>query len=279
MTPYTLWKAANVAAICAVGAGRVRPRALMGALIGSATLFALGVRDLRLGFFGRSVWRGKRASQCLSLTFDDGPDPILTPEILKILEQYGITATFFVVGDRAKCRPDLVRSVREHGHTVGCHDLHHRGIENFRFFRRAYQDIGSATSIIEGIIGYRPRLYRPPVGLMNPHIAKAVNSLNLTCIGWSSSAGDAGNRRINGIRQIGRLGQSGDIVLLHDSVGNPALIDLVLDQLDMLCSRITSLGLKGVSVDQLTAIPAYSRGTGVLNPCAERRRVDNRSVK
>lgn len=258
MTPYGLWKAANAVAVLAAATGFVRPRALAGTLVGSAALISYGVCDLRLSFFGRCVWRGKRDSRCISLTFDDGPDPDLTPRILSVLEQYGIKATFFVVGARAQCRPDLVRSVIERGHTIGCHDLYHRGTENFRFFHRAYDEINSATEIIGDIIGCRPRLYRPPVGLMNPYVAKAVKMLDLTCIGWSSSARDSGNRRTRGIRQIGQLGQSGDIVLLHDYAGNPALTDSVLVQLDLLCSRITALGLKGVTVDQLTGISAYT---------------------
>ncbi len=257
MTPYTLWKAANAAVIVGYVAGRMRFGTFAGALLGSAAFLALGIGDLRLGFFGRSVWRGKKNSRCVSLTFDDGPDPDLTLEILRILEKYGMTATFFVVGDRARVRPDLVRTVFERGHTIGCHDLHHWGTENFRLYRRAYKEIRQATEILQTIVGRRPLLYRPPVGLMNPHIAKALTDLDLTCIGWSSSAGDCGNRRIAGIRQIGRLGKPGDIVLLHDRAGNPACIDSILAQVDTLCARITALGLKGVSVDRLTGIPAY----------------------
>ncbi len=258
MTPYGLWKAANAVAVFAAATGFIRPRALAGFLIGSAAFLSCGVCDLRLNFFGRCAWRGKRNSRCISLSFDDGPDPELTPRILSVLDQYGIKATFFVVGARAQLRPDLVRSALERGHTIGCHDLYHRGTENFRFFRRAYDEINSATEIIGDIIGRRPRLYRPPVGLMNPYVAKAVKTLDLTCIGWSSSARDFGNRRTRGVRQIGQLGQPGDIVLLHDNVGNPAFTDSVLVQLDMLCTRITTLGLKGVPVDQLTGISAYT---------------------
>jgi peptidoglycan/xylan/chitin deacetylase (PgdA/CDA1 family) len=259
MTPYTFWKVANAAVIVGFTAGRIRAGTLVGALLGSAAFLALGVGDLRLGFFGRSVWRGKRNSRCISLTFDDGPDPDLTPEILKILDKYGMTATFFVVGDRAEARPDLVRAIFERGHTVGCHDLHHTGTENFRLYRRAYNQIQRAGEILHGIIGYRPQLYRPPVGLMNPHIARALEDLDLTCIGWSSSAGDRGNRRMAGIRQIGRLGRPGDIVLLHDRAGNPGYIDSILAQVDILCARITSLDLKGVPVDRLTGISPYRR--------------------
>ena len=220
-------------------------------------LFAWGICDLRTQFFMRTYWRGDRHTRQVALTFDDGPDPAITGDILDILAKHEIAATFFVVGTNCEQHPDLVKRAQREGHTIACHDLFHSNLSNFRLARKAMREIELSLDIVERIIGRRPKLYRPPVGLMNPRIAAALTHLDLACIGWSRRGHESGNRRIRGIRRISRLGGPGDVVLLHDTVPVPAYKDMIVEQIDQLCGRIRVSGLEMVGVDKLFQLDAY----------------------
>jgi len=220
-------------------------------------VFIWGVFDIKLRFFCPALIRGKRDTMQVAVTFDDGPNPALTPAVLDILKHYGIPATFFVIGEKARAYPDIIRRMDTEGHTVGCHDLNHGLRSNFRLCRTLIRDIGTACATIEGIIGKRPLLYRPPVGLTNPHTFKALRTLGLHCIGWSRSAGDAGNRRTRGIEKISKLAGPGEVLLLHDSLPKPDLKETILGRIENLCADIKARNLQPVTVNMLFGIETY----------------------
>ena len=226
---------------------------------GHLCIFIYGVKNIRLQFFGRVYNSVQTQTNKIALTFDDGPDPHLTDDILRILEKHSITATFFVIGTKAKKYGSLVKKCYEAGHTVACHDLEHSFFSNFRITKFLVSDIRKSQEIIENIIGKKPLLYRPPVGLMNPHTPKALRYLNMKCIGWSSSVRDAGNRRLKKILQINRLAKGGEVILLHDVLPNSEYKKLILEQLDELCVSINCKKLESVTVDKMFSIRAYNR--------------------
>ena len=88
---------------------------------------------------------------------------------------------------------------------------------------RVHLHIGNTykAQTIKNIIGKKPLLYRPPVGLMNPHVPGVLKKFNMRCIGWSKSAGEAGNRRLAKINKISTLAGAGEVILLHDTLPNP----------------------------------------------------------
>ena len=133
----------------------------------------------------------------------------------------------------------------------------HSVFSNFRTTAPLLRDISKAQQIIERIIGKKPLLYRPPAGLMNPHLPKALNKLNMQCIGWSKSAGDAGNRRLSKIYRINTLAGRSEVILLHDVLPNPKYKQEILNQLKKLCSSITDQNLKAIGVDEMFDIQAY----------------------
>lgn len=220
-------------------------------------LFAIGIKNMRLQFFGEVYWRASNKSNKIALSFDDGPDPNLTPDIMSVLKTHNINATFFIIGTRAEQYPGIVKQCFDEGHTIACHDLKHSIFSNFRTTAPLLHDIGHAQHIIERIIGKKPLLYRPPVGLTNPHVPKALRKLNMHCIGWSKSVGDAGNRKLSKIYRINTLASQGDIILLHDILPNPEYKQEILKQLDKLCSSIKSKELVAVSINEMFNIQAY----------------------
>src|SRR5204862_7283673 len=119
-------------------------------------------------FFIDVVDRLPATTPQIALTFDDGPDPDVTPRVLDVLRAHGAKATFFVLGERAARFPDVVRRIRDEGHALGTHTQHHR--LRFHFGSAAYvaREITDAIDAVSAITSTRPTLFRPPQGLRTP---------------------------------------------------------------------------------------------------------------
>lgn len=103
-------------------------------------------------------WRMDSRRKAVYLTFDDGPIPEVTPQVLAILDRYGVKATFFMVGENAVKHPEVFEQVRARGHSIGNHTYNH--IKGLRVRTRAYlNNIGKADSVLGGTC-----LFRPPYG-------------------------------------------------------------------------------------------------------------------
>lgn len=220
-------------------------------------LLIRGIVDLRSQFFCPVLWKNSDRPNEIALTFDDGPDPDCTPDVLRILEQFNMKATFFVIGEKAASYSYLIRLMDEKGHTVGCHDYYHALTSNLRFAGQMHREIAANRTIIENIIHRKPLLYRPPVGLANPHLPRALKSLGMTCIGWSASARDRGNRR--NFSRIADLSRGGEVVLLHDALPVKSKKEAFLKNLTALCESIKNKNLPTLTIDEFFAIPAYHK--------------------
>jgi peptidoglycan/xylan/chitin deacetylase (PgdA/CDA1 family) len=226
-------------------------------LLAHVPWLAWGIADIRSQFFGRVHCSGSSAAGQVALTFDDGPDESATPDVLDMLGEFGCPATFFVVASRAARHPDLVRRASGLGHTIACHDLHHAWNSNFRRGARLRRDLAEAQSTIGDIIGRKPLLYRPPVGLLNPHLLPALARTGMHCVGWSRSARDGGNRVPFALDRIPRLAGPGEVVLLHDCLPRPTLHARFTRNLRLLLERLKRDGLVATTVDHLLSLPAY----------------------
>ena len=221
-------------------------------------VMAIGVMKPNLSFFGPVLYKCEKAN-VIALTFDDGPDPKITPDILDLLDKKGIKATFFVIAQKAEKDPEIVKRIFDAGHVVSCHDLHHSVFSNFRMTRMMSRDISRSREIIRSIIGRNVAIYRPPVGLTNPHLFPVLDKLGMTCVCWNKSGGDAGNRSRKGIERIGSLDVSGgDIVLLHDALPDESMKSLVITNLEKLFTNIADKNLVCETVDKALGIQAYA---------------------
>lgn len=216
-----------------------------------------GIVSLGSGFFGKALIRAPKNCTKIALTFDDGPDQRLTPDILELLAEFNIQATFFVIAQKVTANQNLTRAISDAGHTVACHDLHHHWSSNFRGRKALANDISHSLSIVGDCIGCQPRLYRPPVGLTNPHTFAVLETLGLTCVGWSHAPRDRGNRSRAGIARIAALAGPGRVVLLHDSLPKPEFKDNCIGSLRNLCEAVATAGLGAVTVDTLFGIKPY----------------------
>jgi peptidoglycan/xylan/chitin deacetylase (PgdA/CDA1 family) len=152
------------------------------------------------------------------LTIDDGPDPGTTPQVLALLQKYGASATFFLIGTKAAKHPELTRMILDAGHTIGNHTQTHPRFSFWRFGPRALaREIDEFEETICSIGLAAPIWFRAPAGLKNPFLHPILAARGLQLVGWSARAFDTriddSNRIVERIR---RSIVSGAIILFHE---------------------------------------------------------------
>jgi peptidoglycan/xylan/chitin deacetylase (PgdA/CDA1 family) len=185
------------------------------AAAGAASSFmAWAVRGRSASVFGRSVWRGPRDRRAMALTFDDGPSES-TPEILEILGEYGVTATFFQCGANVDRLPQVAREVAAKGHEVGNHTYSHP----YLFLRSpdAIQtELRRAQETIESHTGARPSWFRAPYGARWFGLGRAQRKMQLTGVMWSTIGYDWNRRASEVVARMAASASNGAILCLHD---------------------------------------------------------------
>jgi peptidoglycan-N-acetylglucosamine deacetylase len=165
------------------------------------------------------IWSVETAKPVVALTFDDGPDPDLTPRILEILDSFGITATFCAMGRNVADHPELFREVVNRGHEIGNHTWSHVDLAE-QSPRRVQHELELAHEAIEWAGGSSVRLFRPPRGRLNDTATRYAARLGYDIALWSVGRGVPGAGTPDAVTEhvLGAL-QPGDILLLHDGIG------------------------------------------------------------
>lgn len=224
------------------------------AVLLAAVLVVRGSASVRASWYLRMRCRARGVGRRVALTFDDGPDPQRTPAVLDLLARQGVRATFFVVGARAEAHPELVRRMAAEGHVVGNHSYTHSWRFPLRSLGRTVEELRRTGEVLLRITGRRPRLFRPPFGVTNPTIARAVRRLGLDPVGWSIRSLDTmGQSPERVAARILRRLHPGAVILLHDRcAGSERLVGLLVEGL-------RSRGLEPVTLPELFDIEAYEK--------------------
>ncbi|MEG0500159.1 MAG: polysaccharide deacetylase family protein [Rikenellaceae bacterium] len=182
------------------------------------------------GVYIKTVCRMKTEKKSVTLTFDDGPDPKQTPQILDILRENNVKAIFFCIGSRAEANPDIVRRIASEGHTIGNHSYSHSPFFPLFGRKKMMEDLKRCEEVLFNITGERPTLFRPPFGVTNPTIAYAVRKLGYKTIGWSIRSLDT--MKIDATERVTKRLHNGAIILLHDNLtGSELLLREIITQL------------------------------------------------
>jgi peptidoglycan/xylan/chitin deacetylase (PgdA/CDA1 family) len=200
--------------------------ALAAAGLAAAGFAAHGTWHRNSWVFGPVLNRLPGGEAAVSITFDDGPNPVATPLILDVLRDEGVRATFFVLGRHADEWPDLVRRLADEGHQLGNHGYWHRKLHRRTpVYVRA--DLTRGTDSIERASGgIRPRVFRAPHGFRSPWVTPIAASLGQRTIGWSLGVWDSARPGAAEIARRALSGlQAGSILLLHDGDGYDAAGD------------------------------------------------------
>jgi len=213
---------------------------------------AYGSATIGANFYMRSIVRLHTNKNQIAITFDDGPDPIRTPEILALLNKYDVKATFFIIGKKIHGNEALLKKMHSYGHTLGNHSYEHSYTYDFYSTARIISDLKRFNSHFESLFGVNPKWFRPPYGVTNPSIAKAVKQLGLVSIGWNVRSLDTVIQDKNKLakRVLSKI-MPGSIVLFHDT-GTSTL--QVLEELILNCRQT---GYTIVGLNELLSEKAY----------------------
>ena len=153
------------------------------------------------------------------LTFNDGPDPDTTPLILDALDEYGIKAVFFLIGERVAQYPDLANAIAQKGHVIGVHGYKHEILAGLTAVE-VHQDLSKARQTIINHTGQTPHLYRPPGGALDEVQVKEANKLGMTVLMWTNIGGaDLGASSPDEVTErVIKGARDGSIILLHEGL-------------------------------------------------------------
>lgn len=217
-------------------------------LILCIALFVWFSFSVSLGFYVRTFCRKHTEQKLLALTFDDGPHPTYTPQVLDVLKRYGVKATFFVIGGCIAGNEGVLRRIHEEGHQVGNHSFSHKNTFPLLGKVSMMADMHRCESVITAVTGQRPRWFRPPFGVTNPNVAKAVKILNYRVAGWSIRSLDtviSDKDRV--VKRVVLRLRPGRIILLHDHLPNTPYI------MEELIRQAVEKGYRFATIDELTA--------------------------
>jgi peptidoglycan-N-acetylglucosamine deacetylase len=220
----------------------------------------------RSQLFGATI-RDTAAPRQLALTFDDGPNPAITPQLLDLLDQYGAKATFFMIGRFVRACPELAKEVAHRGHLIGNHTQTHPNL--FWLSPRAIRnELQQCQSALQDAVSAAAKVFRPPYGLRNPWVVSTARELGMQTVMWTLLPGDWREKspewltarmcRIADNAQRIDSRPSGDMLCLHDGAHRQLNGDRVrtLKALEYCLPRWRDLGLKFVTIGEAANTPA-----------------------
>ncbi len=168
-----------------------------------------------------AIWHVPLCPNKVFFTFDDGPDEIVTPQMLKLLQRHQAQASFFVLGEKAKRQPELIKSIREKGHTIGLHSYLHLPLI-FQSAATIFDQLALSKNVLQDLLGERIKYVRPPYGKAAGNFFRACRQLNLQIVMWNIMSYDFDLSFSD--EQIYHLIDSqirgGDLIVFHDGHKN-----------------------------------------------------------
>ena len=198
--------------------------------------------------YGNVYCRNSSDKGKIALTFDDGPHPRYTGEILQILEEYGITATFFIIGVNAENYPEALQMILESGCEIGNHTYSHVRINQMEP-NEIKNQILKCEDVLYEKTGVRPCVFRPPEGIVPTGLNDIMKEINYNTVLWSIDTLDwAMNPSQNIAKTVLNGLRGGDIILMHDYVSGG---NTTCEALRLIIPKILAKGYEFVTVSEL----------------------------
>jgi peptidoglycan/xylan/chitin deacetylase (PgdA/CDA1 family) len=212
-----------------------------------------GACNIGSDFYVPVVCAADTQEKKIAITFDDGPLEAYTPVILDILRQEQVAAAFFCIGDRIGGREALLRRIDAEGHVIGNHSFSHHFWFDMFGPAKMLTELQQMDTTVENITGKRPRLFRPPYGVTNPNLAKAIRRGAYTPIGWNIRSLDTvAKDKEELFSRIKKGIRPGAVLLMHDSM------EVTAQVLPELIQHLKKEGYTIERIDKLLNIPAYA---------------------
>ncbi|WP_339230909.1 polysaccharide deacetylase family protein [Oceanobacillus sp. FSL K6-2867] len=192
----------------------------------------------------------------VALTFDDGPDPRFTNEILDVLNQYGVPATFFLLGSRTAAYPEIVTRIQNEGHVIGNHTYFHPNLVDEADIRALEQEAIRTEDELYDMIGYRTHLFRPPYGFLYDELVEQLARMNYSVIGWSVDSLDwqEDPPEVIASNVLDNI-HPGAVILMHDGAEWEGDRTNTIESLHQIIPSLQEQGYEFVTVPQLLNIP------------------------
>jgi len=221
--------------------------------MGAGALLTLGAVLPDNHFYGQVCAQVQTKHKVVALTFDDGPYSPYTEQILDILQERNVPATFFLVGSNAAKYPQLVRRIVDEGHQIGNHTYTH--VDLLKLDRaQAMEEIDRTNAVLKSEVGFVPHVARPPHGFRDPAIMDVMTNRGLSVVEWSVMSKDWTNPGAEAIveRTINKV-KNGSIVLLHDGDGIAAKADRsqTVAATRKIIEKLQAQGYRFVTVDEI----------------------------
>lgn len=216
-------------------------------------LFALAIAfffyasyNIRSNIYIRVFHSKKTTEKIVALTFDDGPDTAETPRVLNVLKAHHLPACFFCIGSKVKGNEALLRRMIAEGHLIGNHTYTHSNLFPFFGLSRMKEELEQCRHELQQATGQEINLFRPPFGVTNPTIAKAIRQSGFTPIGWNIRTLDT--RHPSTEKVLGRIRRQlrpGSVILLHDRMPQSA------ERLEQILAFLQQEGYTVVRLDSM----------------------------
>ncbi|MGG1572789.1 polysaccharide deacetylase family protein [Fictibacillus sp. NRS-1165] len=192
---------------------------------------------------------GNTSEKQIALTFDDGPDNRYTPQILKILKEKGVKATFFVMGERTKQHPEILKQIHREGHAIGNHTWNHPDITQLTD-QELEKNVQATSTEIEKVTGVKTHLFRPPFGKMNDHQLAMLNNQHYQSILWTADTRDWDGVSAEQIVSAANTNAAPGVIVLQHSYHESGKFETV-KALPEIIDQLRAKGYKFVTVPTL----------------------------
>ncbi len=212
-----------------------------------------GCYYIRSNFFIEVYCASTTTNKEIAISFDDGPAQNYTPQILETLKVNNVEAAFFCIGNRIAGNETLLKKVNEYGHIIGNHSYSHHFFFDLFSSKRMLKELRRMDKETENLTGVKPKFFRPPYGVINPNLKKAIQEGNYITVGWSVRSMDTvitDEKKL--LRKINKSIAPGAVFLFHDT--SKATVDI----LPAFIKHVKELGYNFVRLDKLLALKPYA---------------------
>ncbi len=204
-------------------------------------------------FFIKIVCSAITDKKEIAISFDDGPATNYTPEILQLLKQDNIKATFFCIGNRIAGNENILKQIKDDGHIIGNHSYSHHFWFDMYSSKKMLDDLKQMDHEMEKVIGVKPKLFRPPYGVTNPNVKKAIINGGYIPVGWSVRSMDTvikDEKKL--LDKINKSIKPGAVFLFHDTSKT------TLDALPAFMREVKNSGYAIIPLDKLLDLQPYA---------------------
>jgi peptidoglycan/xylan/chitin deacetylase (PgdA/CDA1 family)/GT2 family glycosyltransferase len=215
--------------------------------------------------YGKVYWNVPNREKLIALTFDDGPNEPATSQVLKVLKENGVQATFFLIGANVKVYPNTAREIVKEGNAIGNHSYSHPIFLALETNKAQDRQIDLAEKTIQDVTGVHCVLFRPPHGYKTPWLLKAVQKRGMVSVEWAEDSADWTNATSSQIvANVLKSVRPGNIILLHDGSNLTHGVDRsqTLKALPEIIKDLKAQGYRFVTIPELLGFPPAPNGQG-----------------